>query len=45
MRSTAGLDPNETWRQLFEIRQDAPACEALAKNNLLSGINCVNLKD
>jgi hypothetical protein len=45
MRSTASLNPNETGRQLFEKRQNAPAREAPPDNNLPGGINSVNLKD
>ncbi len=45
MRSAASLDPDKAWRQLSEKSQDAPACEALANNNLPCGVNSVNLKD
>src|SRR5262249_39623113 len=45
MRGAAGFNPDETWLQLLEERQDTPACETPANNNLSNGINSVNLKD
>src|SRR6516165_10759855 len=45
MRVAASLYANKTRPQLFEKCQYAPACQALANNNLSCGINPMHLKD
>jgi hypothetical protein len=45
MRAAAGLDPNETGRQLLEKRQDTPTRQALTDDNLPCAINSMDLKN
>jgi hypothetical protein len=45
MRRRAGLDANETWRQLLKERQDVPALQLTANNHLAISINAMHLKD
>jgi hypothetical protein len=45
VRRGASLDPNQTYRQFLEERQDGATLQLAADEHLASSINAVHLKD
>src|SRR5690606_15741814 len=45
VRSAAGLDRDQCWRQFFEVADHLGSSKLPPNNNFLDGVNTVQLKD